>query len=94
MEPIRISNSDDFLVVRENDIYEGDDPVDKSALAYTVGVHDVCNGSINTFQVNKTQSVLTCMKCNLRVTFPMRITTYGELRDYFSEMAHYYDRRF
>lgn len=59
---------------------------DDNKLSICVGVHAVCRGWVDRREVTKTHDAICCRVCNLRVSFPKRITTYGELRQHLAEL--------
>lgn len=46
-------------------------------------IHLVCDGRMNLQTVSPTHRAMHCPKCGLRVIFPKKVGTYGELRKYF-----------
>ncbi len=50
--------------------------------------HAVCGGFCHLTPISKTHQAISCVKCNLRVEFPIEIETYGQLREYFEQLFH------
>lgn len=54
---------------------------DDHNLSYSyVGIHKYCGGWIDRRNTTNTYDALVCRLCYLRVIFPKKVTTYGELR--------------
>ena len=48
-------------------------------------MHDVCEGSVLLINTTRELKTLTCSRCFLRVPFPINLTTWGKVRDYFED---------
>ncbi|HLD51056.1 hypothetical protein A3K34_01985 [candidate division WWE3 bacterium RIFOXYC1_FULL_40_10] len=89
--PIQLTEEGDFL--REyppRPLFAGYEyfvthTADEAKLACCVGVHDLCNGWVDRRQASKEQDVLSCRRCGLRVYFPHKVKTYGDLRKALNE---------
>ena len=53
---------------------------DEDELRDNIGVHDCCGGLMKRRQTTPSNSVMLCGVCNLRITFPTSVETYGGLR--------------
>ncbi|OGY26111.1 MAG: hypothetical protein A2Z24_01795 [Candidatus Woykebacteria bacterium RBG_16_44_10] len=51
-------------------------------LSTCVGVHAYCHGWMDRHRATATHDVIVCRGCHLRVLFPKKIRTYGQLRHY------------
>ncbi len=76
MNKILLTKFDDYL--RE---YPGDEVrSDDDAMSMCVGIHETCCGWVDLRMTSKTHDALVCRACKLRVVFPNKITTFGDLR--------------
>lgn len=65
---------------------------DDHKLKSQTGIHAFCGGKVYIRRVTADHRALYCEECHLRVTFPLGVKTYGELRDVmvqkFSRFSH------
>lgn len=53
---------------------------DDRQLSSCVGIHEYCNSWMDRTQATKTHDAIVCRGCHLRVLFPKKVKTYGDLR--------------
>ena len=81
IEPIVLTKKGEILLDDMPDLNRKDE----TSLPSQVGIHKFCLGFIKIIKVAKEWKALVCERCNLRVLFPANISTYAELRKYFSK---------
>lgn len=84
LEPIRLTLENDFLLEYPPQSHGAfpEHSRDENKLSSCVGIHACCGSWVDRKQTSKTHDVLVCRGCFLRVVFPVKIQTYGELRAY------------
>jgi len=50
-----------------------------------LGIHDICNGTIQLRRVSAAHNAICCSYCNLRILVPKEIDDYGKLRKWCAE---------
>ncbi|MFY9462176.1 MAG: hypothetical protein WAP51_03165 [Candidatus Sungiibacteriota bacterium] len=83
LKPIQLTAEGDLL--REyppSGDYFVDHTRDNHELSSCVGVHDFCNSWMDRIRATKTHDAIVCRGCHLRVLFPKKIKTYGDLRQF------------
>jgi len=84
--PIQLTTEGDFLTEYPpsplNTSYEYfvDHARDEHSLISCVGVHEHCRGWMDRKRATRTHDAIICRSCHLRVLFPRKVQTYGDLR--------------
>lgn len=71
--------------------WEGFDP--EQELSISIGVHDVCEGFMETHAISDTHRAIICRQCRLRVVFPKWVKTYGDLKKWSNVQVKVEDSR-
>lgn len=82
LKPIQLTPDEDMLCeYPHSKEYLTDHTRDEHKLSSCVGVHCYCRGWMDRVGATKTHDAIICRNCHLRVLFPKKITTYGQLRE-------------
>ncbi len=89
LDPIRLTKENEFMRQYPPKSYFSGHTRDENSIGSTAGVHTYCHGFIDMKRTSITHNALHCRACGLRVTFPVDVKTYGELRKYIAEQLKY-----
>ena len=81
--PVQLTPEGDLLKEYPRDGGFVDHSRDSNKVSLCVGVHAFCHGWMDRNRATASNDSITCRCCGLRVLFPKKIKTYGELRDHF-----------